>query len=50
MTQTVRHAWHLMGHRLDWAALPVILDLLEGVDPERLVGGLVAVRDALGGR
>lgn len=39
-----RRAWNLMGG-LDWAALPVVVELLGVADPERLVYQLAAIRD-----
>jgi len=38
-------AWSLMGGRLDWAALPVIVELLGIVDVDILIIQLVALRD-----
>lgn len=37
-------AWNLMGG-LDWAALPLVADLLGVEDVERMVPELVAIRD-----
>ena len=37
-------AWNLMGG-MDWAALPVVVDLLGVDDVEGLVDGLAAIRD-----
>lgn len=38
------HAWNLMGG-LDWAALPVIVELLGIADPEPLIYQLQAIRN-----
>lgn len=43
----LRLAWNLMGGTIDWAALPVVVDLLGEDDPETLIRGLIMVRDAL---
>lgn len=40
---TVR-AWNLMGG-LDWAALPVVAEMLGVRDVERLIDGLIAIRE-----
>ena len=37
-------AWNLMGG-IDWAGLPVVVDLLGIVDPDILVHQLVTIRD-----
>ena len=39
------HAWNIMGG-IDWAALPVIAEMLGIDDIETLVLQLVAIRDA----
>jgi hypothetical protein len=43
--QMVLNAWLMMGRRIDWAALPVVCDLLAVRDPEALLRGLFALRD-----
>lgn len=45
--QQVVLAWNLMGGQIDWAALPIVCDLLGEPDPERLIRCLTTVRDAL---
>lgn len=40
----VRDAWALMGG-LDWAAFPVVCELLGVRDPEYLLAGLYTVRE-----
>lgn len=37
-------AWNLMGG-LDWAALPIVVEVLGVADPERLLHQLVAIRE-----
>ncbi|HET8870271.1 MAG TPA: hypothetical protein VFM48_07485 [Aquabacterium sp.] len=38
-------AWNLMGGCIDWAALPLIAEMLGINDPEALVLDLVTIRD-----
>lgn len=38
-------AWNLMDAQIDWAALPVIVEMLGVTEPERLIVELVAIRD-----
>jgi hypothetical protein len=46
-TEEVFAAWLLMDRRLDWAALPVVMELLAVTDPEPLILSLVQMRDTL---
>lgn len=38
-------AWNLMGRYLDWAALPVVVEILGVEDVESFIVQLVALRD-----
>lgn len=44
---TVLQAWGLMGRSLDYAALPVVVEMLDVDDPARLVDSLALLRDGL---
>lgn len=44
---TVTQAWNLMDGSLDWAALPVVVELLDVPDPARLIAGLAQLRDLM---
>ena len=37
-------AWNLMGG-MDWAALPIVVEMLGVSDPETLIQQLAAIRD-----
>lgn len=38
-------AWNMMGGSIDWAALPVVIEMLGITDAERLLVELFAIRD-----
>jgi hypothetical protein len=38
-------AWNLMGGQIDWAALPVIAEMMGAEDIEPLIVRLAAIRD-----
>lgn len=40
-------AWNIMGGQIDWAALPVICEMLSVDDPELMITGLVILREAM---
>lgn len=37
--------WNMMGGRVEWTAMPLIVDLLGVADPEEMVHDLLIVRD-----
>ena len=46
LTVACIEAWNLMGGALDWAAVPVLAELLGVDDVDLLVLGLVQIREA----
>lgn len=40
----VREAWNLMGGAIDWAALPVVAEMIGITDVDLLVRGLCQIR------
>jgi hypothetical protein len=40
-----REAWYLMGGRIDWAAMPTVVELLGIHDVELFIERLVTIRD-----
>ncbi len=44
-TAAILRAWHLMGDRIDWSALPIIAELIGFDDVERLIEGLITIQD-----
>lgn len=40
-------AWNLLGGQIDWAGLPVVVEILGVKDPELLVLDLITIREHL---
>lgn len=47
ITLLIFDAWRMMGHQLDWSAVPIVAQILGFDDVEELVRGLIATREAL---
>lgn len=45
VTAAVLRAWRLMGNSINWAALPIVAELIGFEDIERLIQGLLVIQD-----
>lgn len=44
-TRLAFHMWSVMGKKIDWEALPVLLELYHVPDIEQLIDDLTEIRD-----
>ena len=43
--ECARLAWNAMGGRVDWPAVPILIDLYDVTDVETFLEALLAIRD-----